>query len=172
MTEVLLEVGEPKIRQFENKKPIAAVAELVWNALDANASRVTVELRRNYLGAVESIAIADNGDGITPEQARESFREYGDSWKARRTHTAGHQRILHGKNGEGRLYALALGETLEWDSVAVLDGRRVRTRIATTRARPTLWRITEPEETASEPGTTVTATLPQGKRLRALESAQ
>ncbi|WP_433315999.1 ATP-binding protein [Micromonospora chersina] len=151
---------------------MSAIAELVWNALDANATYVKVELDRTLAGAVDRIIVTDNGEGITPSQARESFREYGDTWKARRTHTAGHHRILHGQNGEGRLYALALGDHLTWSSVSRVDGRNVRTRITGSRKRPTVWNIDDPAETSDSTGTTVTITVPQGKRLRALESAE
>ncbi|WP_327033715.1 ATP-binding protein [Micromonospora ureilytica] len=172
MTEVLLSVGAPKIRQFQNKKPIAAIAELVWNALDANATYVEVKLERSLTGAVDQIIVIDNGEGITPHQAQESFREYGDTWKSSRTHTAGRKRILHGKNGEGRLFALALGDHLTWNSVAVNDGRKLRTKISVSRSRPTVWNIDDAVETAESPGTTVKITVPQGKRHRALESTE
>jgi hypothetical protein len=170
MTEILLEVGEPKVRQFETKRPLAAVAELVWNALDANAIHVRLELNRTTMGAVEAITIADDGNGITPDQARESFREFGDTWKSGRTHTIGDLRILHGENGEGRLYALALGEHLTWDSVALVNGVATRTVIECDRATPTRWEISDPEVAERDPGTIFTATVPQGKRLRALEA--
>lgn len=172
MPEIHLEVGEPKIRQFERQGQIAAVAELIWNALDANATEVRVELKRTVLNAVDAIAVIDNGEGITPEQAAESFREYGDTWKAKRTHTSGNKRILHGKKGEGRLYALALGETFVWDTVAMVGDRNLRTRIHGSRAKPTLWRIDEPVETEDPPCCTVTIAVPQGKRLKSLESAE
>ncbi|MGX7669123.1 ATP-binding protein [Plantactinospora sp. DSM 117369] len=170
MPEVLLSVGEPKIRQFEHKRPIAAIAELIWNGLDANATSVRVEIHRGPIGAIERIVVIDNGNGITPNQARESFQEYGDTWKARRTHTVGDKRILHGKNGEGRLYALALGDDLTWESVATVEARNLRTRISGDRRRPTVWQIDEPVETTDSTGTVVTIGVPQGKRLRALES--
>src|SRR3954471_22900015 len=152
MPEILLEVGEPKIRHFERQGQIAAIAELVWNALDANAANVHVELLRNELEAVHAIRVSDNGEGITPIQASTSFKEYGDTWKAKRTHSAGNKRILHGKKGEGRLFVLALGESFVWDAVAVADGSNVRTRIHGSRARPTVWRIDDPEDTDSQPG--------------------
>ncbi|MFF0253314.1 ATP-binding protein [Micromonospora zamorensis] len=172
MTEILLSVGEPKIRQFQNKKPISAIAELVWNALDANATYVEVKLERTVTGAIDQIIVSDNGEGITPTQAQESFREYGDTWKSSRTHTNGHQRILHGQNGEGRLFALALGDHLTWNSVSKVDGRSVRTRVTVSRNRPTVWNIDDPTETTDTPGTTVSIIVPQGKRHRALESAE
>jgi hypothetical protein len=149
---VHLEVGEPKIRLFEKKRPIAAVAELVWNGLDANATQVDVTIERSLTDAIDRIIVSDNGDGITPEQAQDSFREYGDTWKSTHAHTLRKGRILHGRNGEGRLYALALGDTFTWDSVAMADGELLRTRISTTRSHPTIWTITGPE--------TATAGLP------------
>jgi hypothetical protein len=170
VTEVLLAVGEPKIRQFERKKPLAAIVELVWNSLDANAMNVRVTLNRNPMRGVERIDVWDDGDGITPSQAYESFREYGDSWKSGKQHTAGNLRILHGQNGEGRLYALALGQSFSWDSVAEVDGRYLRTVVGGNRTRPTRWNIFESEEASPPTGTTVSIVAPQGKRLRALES--
>ncbi|GAA4240287.1 ATP-binding protein [Actinomadura meridiana] len=170
-TEILLEVGEAKILQFTRRPPITAIAELVWNALDANATHAVVELRRTSLGAISQIVVSDNGEGITPQQAQRSFREYGDTWKARKTHTTGNQRILHGRMGEGRLYAFALGESFTWDSVSVVDGAPVATRISADVRRPTKWHIDEPVKSGLPTGTVVRIQVPQDKRLRALEAA-
>jgi hypothetical protein len=170
-TEILLEVGGPKILQFARKPQITAIAELVWNALDANATTVKVDLQRTSLGAVSQIVVSDDGNGITPDLARQSFREYGDTWKSRKTHTAGNLRILHGRLGEGRLYVFALGDDFTWDSIAMVDEAPVATRISANVRRPTKWHIDEPAASASRPGTTVRIHVPQDKRLRALEAA-
>lgn len=169
-TEILLEVGEPKILQFARRPQIAAIAELVWNALDANATSVTVDLDRTSMGAISQISVRDNGDGITPDRARRSFREYGGTWKSRRTHTMGNLRILHGRMGEGRLYVLALGDDFCWDSVAIVDEVPTATRITANVRRPTVWNVGEPSTTAASKGTTVRIQVPQTKRLRALEA--
>ncbi|MDX6433262.1 MAG: hypothetical protein QOE54_5628 [Streptosporangiaceae bacterium] len=170
-TEILLEVGGPKILQFARKPQITAIAELVWNALDANATTVKVDLQRTSLGAVSQIVVSDDGNGITPDLARQSFREYGDTWKSRKTHTARNLRILHGRLGEGRLYVFALGDDFTWDSIAMVDEAPVATRISANVRRPTKWHIDEPAASASRPGTTVRIHVPQDKRLRALEAA-
>jgi hypothetical protein len=167
----LLEVGEPKILQFARRPQISAVAELVWNSLDANATTVVVELHRNSLGAISQVVVSDDGDGITPDQARQSFREYGDTWKSRKTHTAGNLRIMHGRMGEGRLYVFALGDDFTWDSVAIIRGVHVATRISANFRRPTKWHIDEPAATNSPTGTTVRIHVPEDKRLRPLEAA-
>jgi hypothetical protein len=100
-TEVHLEVGESKIRKFATKRPLNAIAELIWNGLDANAHNVVVKLQRTATDAIEEILVSDDGDGFSLTQAQTSFREYGETWKANRTHTEGNRRILHGRNGEG-----------------------------------------------------------------------
>ncbi|WP_245873266.1 ATP-binding protein [Streptomyces phaeoluteigriseus] len=118
LTEFELSVGERKILQFKRKPQITAVAELVWNAVDANATEGDVELRRSSMQAITEVVVTDNGHGMTPGRARTAFQAYGTTWKTTRTHTEGGERILHGRNGEGRLFAFALGDQLTWESAA------------------------------------------------------
>ena len=35
--------------------PVTSLAELIWNALDADAHKVTIRFRKNALGALESL---------------------------------------------------------------------------------------------------------------------
>src|SRR5580692_6974587 len=63
---------------------VKAVSEFVWNALDADAKRTSVELERNALGGLESIIIRDNGSGISKERAEHDFESLGESWKLTR----------------------------------------------------------------------------------------
>jgi len=48
------------------KKPILALAELVWNSLDADATEVSVSFDENLLGGLNAIRVTDNGTGMTP----------------------------------------------------------------------------------------------------------
>jgi Histidine kinase-, DNA gyrase B-, and HSP90-like ATPase len=41
------------------RDPVRALAEFVWNALDADATEVAVELNRNALGGIDAIRIRD-----------------------------------------------------------------------------------------------------------------
>jgi len=52
LTDIELEVAERKLQTFSKKSAMDAVAELVWNGLDANAPRVTVTLDRSLTDAI------------------------------------------------------------------------------------------------------------------------
>ena len=43
-----------------SRDPVKALAEFVWNALDADAQRVSVEFEKNGLGGLEGILIRDS----------------------------------------------------------------------------------------------------------------
>jgi hypothetical protein len=98
-------------------RPLRAVSEIVWNAFDADADNVSVELRLNPLGGLHEIIISDDGSGIPLDEASEHrFAALGGSWKARVQRTA-QRRLMHGKYGEGRFRAFALGGIVVWDTV-------------------------------------------------------
>lgn len=98
------------------RDPVRALAEFVWNALDADASEVYVEFDRNALRGIEGIAVRDNGTGITAERANVDFDNWGGSWKRTRVRTDGN-RAFHGKEGQGRLRFFSLAERALWTSV-------------------------------------------------------
>src|SRR3954447_13386686 len=63
------------------RKPIIAVAELIWNGLDADATDVRVEFEHNALGTLERIRVADNGIGLSRDEAEPAFANLGGSRK-------------------------------------------------------------------------------------------
>ena len=63
------------------RKPLYAVAELVWNAVDADADRVDVTLLDDQFGGIKAIEVADNGHGIPYTEAEPLFSRLGGSWK-------------------------------------------------------------------------------------------
>ena len=97
-------------------RPAGALAELIWNGLDADASEVEVSLEKNLLDGVEAIRVVDNGVGFSLEAAQEGFGKLGGSWKKTRERTPGEGRLLHGKDGKGRFRAFALGARVRWES--------------------------------------------------------
>ncbi len=98
------------------RDPVKALSEVVWNALDADATEVEVKLPRNGLGGIERIEIVDNGIVITHERATRDFLNIGDSWKLS-SKTSGQKRVLHGKEGRGRLRFYSLAGLARWDTV-------------------------------------------------------
>ena len=97
-------------------RPLRAVSEIVWNALDADANNVIVEFKLNPLGALNEIVVADDGSGIPLNKDDEHrFAALGGSWKAKVQRTPD-KRLMHGKFGEGRFRAFALGGIVTWDT--------------------------------------------------------
>jgi Histidine kinase-, DNA gyrase B-, and HSP90-like ATPase len=98
------------------RDPVKAVAEFVWNALDADALNVSVSYNTNPMGGIQSIEIIDDGSGIPPDKADSEFKKLGGSWKKAITKTAKFQRPVHGKEGRGRLRFFSLAENARWIS--------------------------------------------------------
>ena len=72
------------------RKPIIAVAELIWNGLDADATEVRAEFDHNALGALERIRVIDNGSGLrrSADRARNSGRSRSRSQNCQRRQPA------------------------------------------------------------------------------------
>ena len=58
------------------ERPASVVKELLENSLDAGASRIRVEIER---GGISLIRVADNGSGMTPEDAAKSILRHATS---------------------------------------------------------------------------------------------
>ena len=101
------------IKKLASAKPFQAVAELIWNAADADATRIDLEVDADDI-AMRSVTVRDNGHGIPHldvegclrkawrvlEGAREALQDEGEN-PAR-------------QGGKGRFKALALGRVADW----------------------------------------------------------
>jgi hypothetical protein len=96
---------------------VKALSEFVWNALDANATRVSVEFTKNVLGGLESIVIRDTGTGITKRRAEHDFESLGESWKLKTHRTPIFSPAIHGKEGQGRLKFFSIAQRAQWTTV-------------------------------------------------------
>jgi hypothetical protein len=140
------------------KGPLAAVSELIWNALDADATEVFVTTDPNNLGGTDTVVVTDNGTGITPEQAEREFGQLGGSWK-KTALTTGKGRVLHGRFGRGRWAAYGLGSSVDWTSITRSDDGSLTELVITGRQSALKeFQISEPlgAESGARPGTTVT----------------
>jgi len=108
-----IEIQEDLIGRLSKAQPIQALAELIWNSLDADATRVAVRLEHGDLG-LNAISVSDNGHGIPHEEARDLFTRLGGSWKSAGGKTRLNGRFLHGHEGRGRFKVFALGRVADW----------------------------------------------------------
>ena len=109
MKQIFVQAQADHIESLFKGSPLAAIEELVWNALDADAKEVKVDLITNPLGAVEAVRVTDDGTGIDALKADQTFGNLGGSWKRTGQGTEFSGRRLHGRHGRGRFKAFALG---------------------------------------------------------------
>ena len=114
MKQIYVQAQADHIESLSKAAPVSALEELIWNALDADAREVKVDLITNPLGAVEAVRVADDGTGIDVLKADSTFGSLGGSWKRELTRTESAHRQLHGRHGRGRFKAFALGTHVEW----------------------------------------------------------
>ena len=152
--------GETELLRLRNQtNAVGALAELVWNAIDADAKNIQVDWKENAMMGVESITIHDDGHGIVYDEkdlGSHPFASLGDSDK----HTVNHQspegRILHGRFGKGRIRALALGGVITWDTVyAKTEKTNRRYSIKGVVGEASL-QLTAPKNSKKDTGTEVT----------------
>jgi Histidine kinase-, DNA gyrase B-, and HSP90-like ATPase len=151
---ISVEVGEDHLAAFR-RSPKIAIAELIWNSLDADATKVTVEYELNALDGIDAVIVRDDGTGMTPTDATFGFRNFGNSWKRAASKTPS-GRSIHGKLGRGRYTAYSIGTHPVWTSIAEDDGVRRRLRVIGSGSDLRNVRITsETEPTDDPPGTVV-----------------
>lgn len=118
MKTITLAAGDDLVQRLAGETdPVRAVIELIWNGLDADADQVHVTLQRNALDGVAGVTVLDDGEGIGPERVGTAFKWVGNSWKQPGQLTETKKRPIHGRNGQGRLRAFALGNTITWTTV-------------------------------------------------------
>lgn len=100
-----------------------AIEELVWNAIDAEATHIEVVFYENQLHGIDRIVVTDDGHGIPTEEAENIFGNIGGSPKRLRRRSPNLDRPYHGKDGKGRYKAFSLGRHVEWHSRTLTDGR-------------------------------------------------
>lgn len=135
-----------------------AISELVWNGFDADAAQIDVEIVRNTLDGIDAIKVIDTGHGMEFAEALEVFRKFGGSWKKAKQRSRTENRMLHGKDGQGRYRAFALGHLVTWESTSKAGSNRFqKIKITGKRSDLTNFEVSnsEPSEGPST-GTTVT----------------
>jgi hypothetical protein len=115
MQTVKVEVQEDHLSSLSHvKKPIIAIAELIWNGLDADAEEVKIAVKQNQIGGIDSIRVVDDGHGLDIKDAPIAFGYLGGSWKKQTRTSKKNRRLLHGKAGKGRFRAFSIGKVVRW----------------------------------------------------------
>ena len=146
MKQIYVQAQADHIESLARSSPLAAVEELVWNALDADAKEVKVDLATNPLGAVEAVRVSDDGTGIDVLKADETFGNLGGSWKRGGKGTPLTGRRLHGRRGRGRFKAFALGTFAEWRTVMQLGDRRLAYTLRGDAEKPGVFELDSSDE--------------------------
>jgi len=120
--QIYVQAQADHIASLAKASPLSALEELVWNALDADAREVRIDLVTNPLGAVEAVRVSDDGTGIDVLKVDSTFGSLGGSWKRDGQGTPLNHRRLHGRHGRGRFKALALGLSVEWRTTVRTGG--------------------------------------------------
>ena len=158
MKQIYVQAKPDHIESLAKSAPMSAIEELVWNALDADAKEVTVDLVTNPLGAVEAVRVSDDGTGIDVPNAESTFGSLGGSWKRMSTQTGLEHRRLHGRHGRGRFKAFALGTHVEWRTTSERDGALQSYVISGDLSAPGVFDIDEAAQPGPGTGTEVYVT--------------
>lgn len=116
---------------YSNSSPVGALEEIVYNSLDASASSIDINIYTNELKVIDKITVVDNGKGFyKPNENTEvdPFLTFGMSNK-RIGQTNDFNRLVHGRNGQGRFKSFALGNIVEWKTKTDKDSTRVTINI-------------------------------------------
>ena len=102
------------ISRLTAARPVQALIELIWNALDAESTKVSVRFEESASGLIDSVIVSDDGHGIPYVEIDGLFTSLGGSWKRDTPVSKNRKRMLHGEEGKGRFRALAIGRVAEW----------------------------------------------------------
>lgn len=101
-------------------KPSIALAELIKNSYDADATRVTVDFR-HITEKNGIIIVQDNGEGITKSRLEKTWMTVATSDKEKVPFSKKLKRVKTGKKGIGRFACQALANTLILETIAIDD---------------------------------------------------
>jgi signal transduction histidine kinase len=116
-TSLLLELGERLV-----SRPSIALAELVKNSYDADATKVTLQFQ-GVTCPGGRIVVEDNGEGMSFEVFNRAWMKIATDEKKRNPRSRRFRRVRTGSKGVGRFACQVLAKKLVLDSVANTDDR-------------------------------------------------
>ena len=150
------------------QSPVAAIAELIANAWDADSKTVAVDLPANLSGK-PTIIVRDDGLGMTFEQCQNLYLNVGRNRRVEEENDRSPDgRPILGRKGIGKFAGFGIAELLEVDTTSRETGERTVFRLDLGSLRgddyidtaakevPVLVHEKEPSEETKKYGTTVT----------------
>lgn len=156
-------VQKDHLNKVTSSSPIQAIAELIWNAVDADATKVDVFFNNTALLS-NNIIVRDNGHGIPHSEAKKAFSKLGGSWKKEKGQSP-KGRYLHGQEGQGRFKSFSIGRVVEWKSSYKTNDHKIASFTVTCKAESIdKFDISDVTESGiSNTGCTVTISEPNKK---------
>lgn len=172
MEDLLLTASDDHVARLAREgDPVRGLIELIWNAVDAEATNVVIKMERSPMDAIDQVRVEDDGHGIGSDEVAATFGRIGGSWKSSSAMSKNDKRYLHGKLGEGRLRAFALGSRVSWVSISDnVSGQREQITITGNRSSRDRFRWETIPSTSVSTGTVVTAHNDEQQTLSALEA--
>jgi len=148
-------ITDDAIKRLFNARPIDALTEAIWNAIDAKAKNINVVFVKNKdFGTLEEIRIEDDGDAIPIDKFDDYFLQYQKSWKAEERNSG---KNYHGRKGEGRFKIMSIARNLCWKTSYTVNEKIEEYSIATQKINPGVYELSDPIE-ANKLGTILTLT--------------
>jgi len=171
MNSFTVTVEKDHISKLTHVTPLNAIAELIWNSLDAESTAIDLQIERSELG-VQSVTLTDNGHGIAFNDAAKLFGTLGGSWKRGKKQTDNRHRLLHGREGQGRFRSFAIGSLVNWYSVYEQDGQKFAFTITGTLEEINRFYITDIEPVSADTPTGVRAKIENISRHSSLQDPE
>ena len=128
------------------QRPVAAVAELIANAWDADANSVCVELPTSLSGS-PTIVVRDDRTGMTFEECQTRYLDVGRNRRIDQcnNYTLGGRPLL-GRKGIGKFAGFGIAAVLEVDTTSRRTGKRTRFTLDLNTLRNDFYVATDPRE--------------------------
>lgn len=149
----------------ERANPVDILAELIWNALDAEAMNVETTVTLGPTGAPEEIVIRDDGHGMPHDQVPDLFLTHGESWKRNTGFSPTLNRPMHGQLGRGRFLVYGIADRVEWRSVSADGDGFGETLVQGSLSSPNEFTFDGPWPSTGPTGTTVRMAARQLSRV-------
>lgn len=107
-------INNNSITNSVTKDPKKAICEFIWNGFDANAKIVSINYKSTQLGAIETLSIEDDGEGISRSSLSFTFGTYQDSIKKRSFQWSSQ---VKGHKGKGRYSFNCFATRATWKTI-------------------------------------------------------